>query len=181
MGGKLTGNKRWPAEMAQDVATAVLTRLAPVVDEAWVCGSLRRGKPDVGDVDLVVVPRDRAAFDCLMIEMFGLQKNGKPAHSGVVDGMQVDIGVATQTSFGAHVLFLTGSWEHNVVMRSKAKKLGMMLNEKGLFKATLDAKGKPVAGEWLAGVTEKSVFDALGMEYLEPKDREVAGFKKTAI
>jgi DNA polymerase/3'-5' exonuclease PolX len=60
------------------------------------------------------------------------------------------------------LLYSTGSKEFNVTMRSKAKKLGYLLNQKGLFK-----NGTKVPDL----NTEKAYFDVLGMEYLEPSKR----------
>lgn len=180
MGGKAMNGRRVSYCMGLEVAQDVITKLASK-DECWVvCGSLRREKPEAGDVDLVVkpVPGQEEYFESRLRSLFGTQVNGKAKHSGLVGGVQVDVLVTNEQGWGAALLFLTGSWQHNVVMRAKAKKLGLLLNEKGLWKAAVNAKGKTVAGEYVAGRTEEEVFAALGMEPVLPVNREVEGMEK---
>jgi len=197
LGGKAHGGRRIPWEDGIAIASRIRMVLAGEPGEVspidWhelltgtteklgdlerfiVCGSFRRKKPSLGDVDVVVLPKPgmEQIVVARMGRLWGMQKNGKPKHSGLIGDVQVDVSVTTADQWGANVLFLTGSWEHNVVMRRRAMALGLLLNEKGLYKVAVDAKGKRVAGEWVAGRTEDEVFDALGMEFVKPEDREV--------
>lgn len=150
-----------------------------LIETIMACGSLRRGKAEIGDVDLVVLPKPgmEEAVGERLRALFGTQVNGKPQRSGLFRGVQVDVNLTTKESFGAAIMFLTGSAMWNVMMRSLAKKQHFLLNEKGLFEiATMVPKGKkmvPVLGRQVAGETEESIFEALGMEFVQPEDREV--------
>jgi len=64
-------------------------------------------------------------------------------------------------------LFLTGPQEFNIIMRGRAKRKGMILNQKGLYNRE--------TREWIAGENEEEIFNALGLEYKEP---ELRGIKK---
>ncbi len=78
------------------------------------------------------------------------------------DNLQVDIRLVPQESYGAALLYFTGSKDFNVKMRRDAITQGYLLNEYGLMKQ----------GEYVAGQTEEEVFETLGMKYVEPKNRK---------
>lgn len=171
MGGKLMMGRRVSEAEGKRVAEVVVLGLGEENLERWeVCGSLRRKKAEVGDVDLVILPaegREEVVMERLR-GLFGSQKNGKPARTGKVEGVQVDVGVADRESWGAQVLFLTGSKEWNVMMRARAKRMGFLLNEKGCFE-----RG---TGRRVAGRTEEEIFEKLGLEFRKPEEREFSGW-----
>lgn len=131
-------------------------------------GSFRRGCKYSRDIDILV----REPIDIV------LSKLGKYVVDVVTKGnvkamivvrlgrhgkhRLMDILRTTSTSYPFAVLYMTGSKQFNIVMRMKAKRLGMKLNEIGLFKNDEMVPGL---------VTEKDVFAALGMDYIQPKDR----------
>ena len=80
-------------------------------------------------------------------------------------GAQVDIYFATSSSWGTLLLIRTGSKEHNVFLARRARSLGMELKASG---AGLFRNGVRIAGD-----TEESIFEALGLPYKEPEEREV--------
>jgi DNA polymerase (family 10) len=90
--------------------------------------------------------------------------------------IQVDLKVVPDASWGAALMYFTGSKEHNVKLRERAQRMGMTLNEYGLFK---DDGGGPRpqerASRPLAGRTEEEVFGALGLAFAEPELREDRG------
>jgi DNA polymerase (family 10) len=149
-------------------AAAVAAELAPLVN-GTAAGSLRRGRETVGDLDIL-------STDAGAIERF-------LAHPGVHDvlahgetkasarfgreGLQVDVRVVERESFGAALQYFTGSKEHNVALRQRALKMGLTLNEYGLF--TLEG-GRRVAGE-----SEEGVYEALGLAFIPPELRENQG------
>lgn len=171
MGGKAHGGRRVSREEGLIVAGDALQVLMPHLEKYEVCGSIRRGKPDAGDVDLVVVPKAGAelALEEALRGMFGTQVNKKAKHSGLVDGVQVDVVVSTPEGYGAAQQFFTGSALHNITLRRTAKAQGLLMNEKGIYRRTPDGK----AGEKLAGATEESMYAVLGMEMPVPAAREV--------
>lgn len=78
------------------------------------------------------------------------------------DNLQVDIRFLPKESYGAALLYFTGSKDFNVMMRKKAIEMGYLLNEYALFKD----------GEYYKGESEEGIFEALGMKYVEPEKRK---------
>ena len=86
-------------------------------------------------------------------------------------GLDVDVRIVTEESYGAALNYFTGSKDHNVALRKIAIGKRWKLNEYGLFNATSD-KGQ---GKMVAGKTEEEIYRALGMDYIEPEMRENTG------
>ena len=84
-------------------------------------------------------------------------------------GIQVDMRVVQKKSFGAAWQYFTGSKEHNVRLRSRAKKLGFSINEYGVTELN------KTDGKILAGKNEKDVYEAVGLEWIPPEMREDRG------
>lgn len=159
MGGKLTGDVRHERGVAIAVAGMFMGKF-PAETRWEYAGSIRRGRDDVGDIDLVIERTD--AVQVKLAECFGLQKNGKPCRSGVVDGIQIDCNLAAPDEWGAFLMFATGSAETNIAMRRIAIKRGWKLNQYGLF----DGSGKKIAG-----TTEQEVYAALECDWVPPERR----------
>lgn len=140
------------------------------VKKVMICGSLRRRCPNVGDIDVVVsepLNKTVAALKALpgrAVLLLSNEKNIKKAADFLIDAVQVNVFATADENFGAMVMYLTGSKGFNIVIRGRAKKLGMKLNQYGLF----------LNGEVMAGRTEEQIFMALGLEYLEPEKRQYA-------
>jgi len=151
---------------AQKIANEVVKRLSPYCKKIEIAGSIRRRKPFVNDIDLVLIPSDPWN---LTHEIAGLgqvrQAWGEKLKRILFNGVQVDIYYATEETWATLLLIRTGSMEHNIHLASLAKKKGWHLaaNGDGLF----NEKGKRVAGD-----SEQSIFAALGLLYLPPERRE---------
>lgn len=163
----MASNKRpIPKEDAENIAGLVGTVLVLNGVTTQVCGSLRRGKPIVQDVDMVVSVDTKRIYKILFNKVdlkATLTKKEDKYTNFVINGVQFDFLYSREESWGAATLFFTGSGLFNILLRGIAKKQEYKLNEKGLwFKEDL-----------IAGRFERQIFDALGYEYLEPKDREV--------
>jgi len=143
---------------------AALVAAQPILDlfpGCHVVGSIRRGKAEVHDVDVLVFGDPREAKEVAMATRCGAKRG-----SFIIDGVQVDvIHVPDQENLGAMLLHFTGSKEHNIVMRAKAKALGLRLNEYGLWDRDSGAR--------INANTEEEIFDVLDMEIVPPGDREV--------
>jgi len=167
MGGMAMGGKRLSFEEGTEMAGNVIKYLSlnDVVSKAEVAGSLRRKKAAVGDIDLVVIGGDK--LNAILGEMWGWckpRRKGdapKAKKSGLWNDVQVDVNVADAEGWGAMMMFATGSAETNIIQRKKAKELGMLLNEKGLWRD----------GVRIAGETEIGIYEVLGMEWIEPENR----------
>ena len=150
------------------LAAAAAEELAATVN-GTPAGSLRRGRETVGDLDIL-------STDPEAIERFLAHPSVHDvlAHGGTKasarfgsEGLQVDVRVVAQESFGAALQYFTGSKEHNVALRQRALKMGLTLNEYGLF--TLEGERR------VAGETEEDVYEALGLAWIPPELRENQG------
>ena len=139
------------------------------VSRVIAAGSYRRGLETIGDLDiLVTAPAGRAVMDRFVAyqEVRDVLARGETKSSvRLQSGLQVDLRVVPQDSYGAALLYFTGSKAHNVVLRQLAQQRGLKLNEYGLFRGD-----KPVAGE-----TEESVYASLGLPWIPPELREGRG------
>jgi DNA polymerase (family X) len=143
---------------------ADLNRLKEV-EKISFAGSVRRKKDTVGDVDILVVTR---CPEKVMNEFVGFEDIVKVWGKGITkssvrmkQGFDVDLRVVPQESYGAALQYFTGSMEHNIEIRKLAISKGYKLNEYGLFEGS-----KKIAGD-----TEKSIYDKLGLEYPKPEKR----------
>jgi len=162
MGGKMKGGRGCTRDEGWRIGCDVLAQMRDcgAIEKGAVAGSVRRHKENVGDVDLVVIPGKH--FDPFMNAQFGTLKNGKPAKNKLVDGVQVDVLVTTEDGWGAAMMHFTGPASLNVRQRAVAKRKGLKLNEKGLWRDD----------ELVAGKTEEEVYTALEQKYLLPEERK---------
>jgi DNA polymerase (family 10) len=134
-----------------------------------VAGSFRRRRDTVGDLDILAVSAEPAAVMQQMIAYPGVKDTlGSGATKTSVmlsDGLQVDLRVVERKSYGAAIMYFTGSKAHNVHLRRIAQGKHLLLNEYGLFKGE----------KAVAGAEEKSVYRALGLEWIDPELREDRG------
>lgn len=141
----------------------------PGTSRVTIAGSYRRRKDTVGDLDILVVskkPEKIMDFFVGQPEVDRILAHG-PTKSSIrlSDGVDVDLRVVPAESYGAALAYFTGSKAHNVAMREIAQRKSMKLNEYGLY------KGKKM----VAGSSEKEIYDALGLDYVEPEMREDLG------
>ncbi len=164
-------------EAAQKLVVYI-SQMDKIVESVTPAGSLRRGKETIGDLDLLVTMRpgrdkqkDVDAVAAHILKYPGIDQtlaHGENKVSVVLgNGLQVDVRLLEKDSFGAALLYFTGSKEHNVVLRGRARDMGWTLNEYAL--TTL--KG----GRFVAGKTEKDIYDKLRLDYIEPELREHTG------
>jgi DNA polymerase (family 10) len=142
------------------------------VERVTPAGSLRRGKETVGDLDLLVTgPRAANALEsftswCRVHDVIAVGGNKASARVGL-EGIQVDVRALPPESFGAAMQYFTGSKDHNVALRQRALRMGLTLNEYGLFRLE--------GNERVAGATEEEVYGALGLDWIPPELRENQG------
>ena len=144
-------------------ATAGLEQLEPA-------GSYRRGKETVGDVDLLAVAADPTAVMDRLAEFPGLEasvaRGDTKMSIRVQRGLQVDLRVVPRESFGAALQYFTGSKEHNVEVRGRARQRGLKINEYGVYR--VDGQQQTL----VAGETEAGVYAAIGLPAFPPELRE---------
>jgi DNA polymerase (family 10) len=173
------GEKRVPIDVALGVAEGLLDELnkSELVTEAAYCGSLRRGKETIGDLDLLATGPDPAAIMTLFTSLPGIKgvavSGGTKSSVVTSEGLQADLRVVAPDEFGAALQYFTGSKEHNVRVREIAVKQGYKLSEYGLFRVSDNAK--------VAGATEDEVYAALGLQTPPAPMRENRGEIELAL
>ncbi len=156
---------------------------APGAERVEVAGSLRRRRETIGDVDILVqCEGDGTPVVRHFTEFSGAQKASAagPTKGSIVlhSGLQVDLRVVPPESFGAALVYFTGSKDHNVAIRTRAVRDRLKVNEWGVFRVPEGADAKDLGkdeGERLAGTTEEEVYGALGMAWVPPALRENRG------
>lgn len=151
-------------EFAKNTAAELMAELSPCTTRIEVAGSIRRQRPTVRDIDLVLIPKNQGLLDNKLREL-GCQFGGPKIRRLVYKGALVDIYIATPETWAALLLIRTGSTRHNVRLCTRARSLGLQLKADG--QGLVDYLGKRVAGD-----TEESIFTALGLPFKPPEERE---------
>ncbi len=138
------------------------------VGQIEIAGSFRRQSETVGDMDMLITgtadPKKADEAIRGLFDDFRILGSGDTKISFVIfpENLQVDLRFVPEESYGAALLYFTGSKEFNVKMRKTAISKNYLLNEYGLFEK----------GEYIAGKTEKEVFEKLEMNFVAPEDRK---------
>ena len=147
----------------------------PEVKKAVAAGSVRRMKETIGDADFLVLsnkPEETMDFFVTMPDVAKVHSKGRTKSSiKLKTGMDADIRILAEESFGAALQYFTGNKDHNIVLRRIAQKRGWKLSEYGLFQKT-----KQIAGE-----TEEGVYEKLGLRWIPPELRENTGEIEAAM
>jgi len=153
-----------------------------------VAGSYRRRKETVGDIDLLAIAEEGAS----LMERFTsydrveevLASGGTKGSVRLASGLQVDLRILRAKSYGAAMVYFTGSKEHNVRLRQRGIDRGLRISEYGVFRTERDdleadvAEGgekDPWEGELVAGKTEEEVYGAVDLPWIPPELREDRG------
>ncbi len=163
--------RRFLYSVARQYAEPLVTYLKKVsgVKEVIIAGSYRRGKETVGDIDILVTADKDSPVMQKFVKYDEVQdvvsRGTTRATVYLRNGLQVDVRVVEQVSYGAALYYFTGSKAHNIQIRRLAQQRGLKINEYGVFK-----KDKRVAGN-----TEVSVAKAVGLPFIPPELREARG------
>ena len=168
-------DRRTPLVTALPIARTLREDLSALkgVAAVEICGSARRFRSSVADLDLVVAV-DPSRWSEVMETVSGHPLAEETLLSGTTKtsvltrgGLGVDVRVVAPSQLGAAVLYFTGSKAHNVRLRQLAMEQNRLLNEYGLF---ANGDDRPIASE-----TEEEIYAALGMEWPTPEIREDTG------
>jgi DNA polymerase (family 10) len=161
--------------LAEELAHA-LERVKEV-RQLSLAGSIRRRKETVGDIDILATStkpeKVMDAFVRLPQVADVLERGGTKASVRHREGIQVDLRVVEPETFGAALVYFTGSKQHNIHIREMAQKKGLKISEYGVFK---ESTGRRVAGK-----TEEEVYAAVGLPWIPPELREDAGEIEAAL
>ena len=166
-------DRRTPIIRALPVALHLVEKLGehPSVRRVEYCGSLRRFRETIGDVDILVASNDPVpVMDAFVSEpsVREVLGRGETKSSVLTDtGLQVDLRVVRPSEFGAALVYFTGSKDHNIELRQRALERGWVLNEYSLSDAE--------SGDVVASRTEKAVYRALDLALVPPEMREGLG------
>lgn len=159
--------------LARNLLAAI--RELPGVERAELCGSARRYKDTVGDLDYLVASERGEEVVRAFVKLPQVKEvyaQGKErATVFLKNGLQVDLRVVPPESWGSGLQYLTGSKEHSIRLRSLAQEKGLKLSEYGVFRG--EAR--------LAGETEEGVYEALGLPFIPPALREDHGEIEAAL
>lgn len=168
-----TTAQRVRLDVAWKVADYIVNELASLPQAKLIlpAGSLRRMKETIGDVDILVATTNSEPVMEKFVNLDGVRDvlARGPTKSSVLfeGGLQVDVRAVHPESFGAAAQYFTGSKDHNISLRERGIKLGLKINEYGVFKEPTDEK--------IAGETEEGVYESLGLIWIPPEIRENKG------
>ncbi len=175
----LGGAKRTAIAKALPLAQRLVAELCalPQVQRARYCGSLRRFRETIGDLDIVVASDDAGPIMRWLVQhplvddvvVHGDKKTSVTTRKG----LQIDLRVVKGHQFGAATLYFTGSKAHNIRLRQRAMARGLLLNEYALEKVD--------GGEIIASETEEEIYQALGLPWIPEVLREDNGEIELAL
>ncbi len=177
----LSGSGRFRLDTGDEEARKLSDYIAeagPAVESVTPAGSLRRRRETIGDLDLLVTMRpghdhqkDVDAVAAHILKYPAIEETLAHGENKVsvrlTGGMQVDVRLLEKKSFGAALLYFTGSKEHNIALRSRANEMDWTLNEYALSAL----KG----GHVVASRTEEDIYAKLKLDFIPPELRENAG------
>jgi hypothetical protein len=156
-GTKGSGMSRLKADA---IINKVKAHMGPHLDFIEVCGSYRRGNSTPKDLDFVVIPKKGVTLPNILPPNQGVNWVGDKKAQVVIDNETIDFHASSLTGLGAALMYFTGPAGYNIGMRMRAKKMGLKLNEYGVFDRN--------TGAYIAGATEADVYQALGKPYKSP-------------
>lgn len=152
--------------------------LDPIGVKFVICGSYRRGRPDSGDIDVLILdkPEFNAMTEVLKIPVFThTLAYGDKKYLGICKINQIhrriDIELTPANEYPYALMYFTGSQGFNVLMRQRAIDLGVRLNEKNLTREIITDQGQKQILYYPA-TTEEDIFALLGIQYLTPEERD---------
>jgi DNA polymerase (family 10) len=165
---KPLAEKRFKLAVAEAEAESLVAFLRDK-GQVVVAGSYRRRRDTVGDLDILVTSKQGPAVGDKLVgydNVADVLAHG-PTRTTVLlrSGIQVDLRAVPEESYGAALLYFTGSKAHNIALRGIANARKWKLNEYGLF------SGK----RRIAGASEEEVYRKLGLAYIPPEMREDRG------
>ncbi len=147
------------------------------IEKIQVCGSIRRMKEKIGDIDILATSEKPEEVMARFIEVPMIKDivvKGETKTSILTnEGLQVDLRVVEPSSFGAAIQYFTGSKQHNIKLRELAIKSGYKINEYGVFEVKTERK--------IGGEKEEDVYNALGLPWIPPEMREDRGEVEAAM
>ncbi|MDD5700629.1 MAG: hypothetical protein PHU23_01150 [Dehalococcoidales bacterium] len=160
---------------ALSLASQIVNRLSPYCSRIEIAGSIRRKRPFVNDIDLVCIPSNQGSFAYQLQQLGSIKMGGQKIIRVQRPDIDLDIYIATLETWATLLLIRTGSKEHNIYLCKRALSLGMKLHADGRgLERCLAGQGYEVDNATTSKIdceTEESIFQALGLKYMRPEDR----------
>ena len=154
---------RYLLQQAEPVANDLVNELKPFCGNITICGSIRRKRPYVGDIDLIIAD-PKPGFAVVVLSHGAVTYDSCTLKFAFFyKGIPVDVLIVDQAAWGAAMMHSTGPVKENIRLRAIAKRHGLSLSQYGLF----DGKGQRLAGK-----TEQEVYHALGVPFVDPESRD---------
>ncbi len=162
--------------VALPIVSEIVEYMKPVCKSISPCGSLRRMKETIGDIDILCTSQDMKNVIKRFVEYPGTSRviaEGDTKGSIIVKekSLQIDLRVVEPDSYGAALQYFTGSKQHNIKLRTLAKEKGLKISEYGVFKGE----------KKIAGKTEQDVYEVFKMPVIPPELREDRGEIEQAL
>jgi DNA polymerase (family 10) len=173
------GVERKPLGKVRPIADDIVKHLKQKahVKHLSIAGSIRRWKDTIKDIDILATSEDPRQVMSVFVHLPHVKDvlMQGPTKSSVIihEGLQVDLRVVEEESFGAALAYFTGSKAHNIRLREMAVKSGLKINEYGIFREKDDKR--------LGGKEEIDVYRILGLPYIPPEMREDTGEIEAAL
>lgn len=148
-----------------NLAEELKKELKPFCARIEIAGSIRRHEKHLGDIDIVLIPKDKSKLEEFMkTKLKGkFLSGGEHESTWRIQRIKVELYYTDEKEWGAELLAYSGKKGSNIGLRMVAKRKGFKLTQHGLF----DLK----TGKKIAGKTEKEIYSALGREYKKPENR----------
>lgn len=153
------------------ISEVIRDRFKTIVKQEFVeiCGSIRRKREVVKNVDILVCGEDRERLSSFFVSMPEIEevtlKGDTKISCRLITGIEADLRMVSEAEFSFALLYFTGSKEHNIRLRDISKKKGWNLNEYGLFDGD-----NPIYLH-----SEEEIYRALNLSYIPPELREDMG------
>jgi DNA polymerase (family 10) len=174
-------DERCRLDQAQEIASVIFESLKNLegVQQIEVAGSYRRGLETIGDIDILVAAEEKYIEDLFDVFVSHdrvtdvLGRGDTKSSVRTKEGRQVDLRIVAPKEFPAALMYFTGSKDHNIVLRQRARDRGMSLNEYGLFK--LNSEGDTNFDEPVEFSSETDIYKKLDLHFVPPELREDRG------
>ena len=145
------------------IAEEVAEKIRHVCSRVKIAGSIRRGKQNPKDIDIVCIPKDNEKLKAVMGKIGKYIQGGEHESTWNVRGVNVELYYTSEEEWGAELMAYSSKKGAGIGLRMIAKRKGFKLNQHGLF----DRK----TGKRIAGKTEEEIYKALGRKYKPASER----------
>jgi DNA polymerase (family 10) len=158
-------------ENAEIIANDIKRVLSPYCEKIEIAGSIRRKRPVIRDIDMVVIPSNQNDFMHQLMTFGSINLDGRDKIHVKQPHLDLEVYITTRENWATMLLIRTGSKEFVNHLRQRAKDMGMNLHPdgNGLFRLNEHIVSLE---ERVACETEESIFEALGLLYKKPEERE---------